>query len=113
MRYYFSLIIELFKLKRKVFWKSVHEITASGKKVGDIFIRGFKKPLGNFIQIYENNSFKDEFSMTSTSKSLWSSEKTYSLFLMRLIQQQEAAVNSGRRCYDLWIELTIHIGKNI
>jgi len=136
----FFLNNRTFQIKKKSFWKSLHEITASGKKVGDIFIRGFKKPLGNFIQIYENNSFKDEFSMTSTSKSIWSSEKTYSLFnkdneilkinyswkkyswikyteeisvdsfntqgdspelivyslfLMRLIQQQEAAVNSG------------------
>ena len=129
-----------FQIKKKSFWKSTHEITASGKKVGDILIRSIKKPLGNFIQIYENNSFKDEYSMTSTSKSIWSSEKTYSLFskdneilkinyswkkhswikyteeisvdsfntqgdspelivyslfLMRLIQQQEAAANSG------------------
>ena len=76
----FFLNNRTFQIKKKSFWKSVHEITASGKKVGDIFIRGFKKPLGNFIQIYENNSFKDEFSMTSTSKSIWSSEKTYSLF---------------------------------
>tara|TARA_B110000459_G_scaffold35730_1_gene38018 strand:- start:238 stop:777 length:540 start_codon:yes stop_codon:yes gene_type:complete len=129
-----------FQIKKKSFWKGEHEITASGKKVGNILIRSVKKPLGNFIQVYENNSFKDEYSMTSTSKSIWSSEKTYSLFnkdneilkinyswkkhswikyteeisvdsfntqgaspelivyslfLMRLIQQQEAAANSG------------------
>tara|TARA_Y100000385_G_scaffold130568_1_gene135868 strand:- start:180 stop:719 length:540 start_codon:yes stop_codon:yes gene_type:complete len=129
-----------FQIKKKSFWKSVHEITASGKKVGNILIRSIKKPLGNFIQVYENNSLKDEYSMTSTSKSMWSSEKTYSLFnkdneilkinyslkkhswikyteeisvdsinsqgdspelivyslfLMRLIQRQEAAASSG------------------
>ena len=69
-----------FQIKKKSFWKSEHEITASGKKIENILIRSIKKPIGNFIQSYENNSFKDEYSMTSTSKSIWSSEKTYSLF---------------------------------
>ena len=69
-----------FQIKKKSFWKSEHEITASVKKIGNILIRSIKKPIGNFIQSYENNSFKDEYSMTSTSKSIWSSEKTYSLF---------------------------------
>ena len=62
-----------FQIKKKSFWKGEYEITASGKKVGNILIRSVKKPLGNFIQIYENNSFKYEYSMTSTSKSIWSS----------------------------------------
>ena len=61
-----------FQIKKKKFWKGEHEITASGKKVGNILIRSFKKPLWNFIHVYENNSFKDEYSMTSSSKSIWS-----------------------------------------
>jgi len=129
-----------YQIKKKSFWKSDYEITASGKKIGNILIRSFKKPRGNFIQILENNIVKYEYYMIFTTKSIFGYARTftlknnedevlkinydwkkqswikyteeisvdiinnqestpdlsvYSLFLMRLIQQQEAAANSG------------------
>ncbi len=144
-KWYSSLISFFFnnktyQIKKKNFWKSEYEITASGKKVGTILTRSIKKPRGNFIQVYENNSVKNEYSMISTTKTIFGYARVftlinnenevlkinynwkkhswrkyteqisvdiidiqegspelsvYSLYLMRIIQQQEAAANSG------------------
>tara|TARA_B100000989_G_scaffold249255_1_gene196813 strand:- start:2341 stop:2874 length:534 start_codon:yes stop_codon:yes gene_type:complete len=141
-KWYSSRIIffynnKTFEIKKVSFWKSQYSITAGGIEVAKILVKSLK---GYFIQIIENNRIKQEYTVSKTSKSMWSSERlytvlsnqnevlkidykwlkhswikytedislevinhnegtpelmVYSLFVMRLIQQAEAAASSG------------------
>lgn len=123
------------------FWNSQFKVTAGGVEVAKIIVKSLK---GYFIQILENGRIKEEYSVTKTTKSMWSSARiynllynnseilkidykwikhswikytedisvevldedrggpdviVYSLFLMRIIQQSEAAAASGGGVY--------------
>ena len=123
------------------FWNSQFKVTAGGVEVAKIIAKSLK---GYFIQILENGRIKEEYSVTKTTKSMWSSARiynllynnseilkidykwikhswikytedisvevldedrggpdviVYSLFLMRIIQQSEAAAASGVGVY--------------
>ena len=130
-----------YEIQKISFWKSQFKVTAGGVDVAKIIVKSLK---GYFIQILENGSVKEEYSVTKTTKSMWSSARiynllynnieilkidykwikhswikytedisievldedrvgpaviVYSLFLMRIIQQSEAAAASGGGVY--------------
>ena len=126
-----------YEIQKISFWKSQYKVTAGGVEVAKIIVKSLK---GYFIQILENGITKEEYSVTKTTKSMWSSARiytvlyknsqilkidykwlkyswirytedisvevldenrggphviVYSLFIMRIIQQAEAAAASG------------------
>ena len=126
-----------YEIQKISFWKSQYKVTAGGVEVAKIILKSLK---GYFIQILENGRIKEEYSVTKTTKSMWSSARiynviynnseilkidykwlkhswikytedisvevldeerggpdvtVYSLFLMRIIQQAEAASTGG------------------
>ena len=130
-----------YEIQKISFWKSQYKVTAGGVEVAKIIVKSLK---GYFIQILENGITKEEYSVTKTTKSMWSSARiytvlyknsqilkidykwlkyswirytedisievldenrggpnviVYSLFLMRIIQQAEAAAVSGGGVY--------------
>ena len=130
-----------YEIQKISFWKSQFKVTAGGVDVAKIIVKSLK---GYFIQILENGRVKEEYSVTKTTKSMWSSARiynllynnseilkidykwikhswikytedisvevldedrggpdviVYSLFLMRIIQQSEAAAASGGGVY--------------
>jgi len=130
-----------YKIQKISFWKSQYKVTAGGVEVAKIILKSLK---GYFIQILENGRIKEEYSVTKTTKSMWSSATiynviynnseilkidykwlkhswikytedisvevldeerggpdvtVYSLFLMRIIQQAEAASTGGVGVY--------------
>ena len=130
-----------YEIQKISFWKSQYKVTAGGVEVAKIIVKSLK---GYFIQILENGITKEEYSVTKTTKSMWSSARIYtvlyknsqilkidykwlkyswirytedisievldenrggpnvivdSLFLMRIIQQAEAAAVSGGGVY--------------
>ena len=130
-----------YEIQKISFWKSQYRVTAGGVEVAKIIAKSLK---GYFIQILENDRIKEEYSVTKTTKSIWSSARiytvlysnseilkidykwlkhswmrytedisvevldenrgaphviVYSLFLMRIIQQAEAAAASGGGVY--------------
>lgn len=130
-----------YEIQKISFWKSQYKVTAGGVEVAKIILKSLK---GYFIQILENGRIKEEYSVTKTTKSMWSSATiynviynnseilkidykwlkhswikytedisvevldeerggpdvtVYSLFLMRIIQQAEAASAGGVGVY--------------
>ena len=130
-----------YEIQKISFWKSQYKVTAGGVEVAKIIVKSLK---GYFIQILENGRIKEEYSVTKTTKSMWSSATiynviynnseilkidykwlkhswikytedisvevldkerggpdvtVYSLFLMRIIQQAEAASTGGVGVY--------------
>ena len=130
-----------YEIQKISFWKSQYKVTAGGVEVAKIIVKSLK---GYFIQILENGRIKEEYSVTKTTKSMWSSATiynviynnseilkidykwlkhswikytedisvevldeerggpdvtVYSLFLMRIIQQAEAASTAGVGVY--------------
>ena len=130
-----------YEIQKISFWKSQYKVTAGGVEVAKIIVKSLK---GYFIQILENGRIKEEYSVTKTTKSMWSSARiynviynnseilkidykwlkhswikytedisvevldkerggpdltVYSLFLMRIIQQAEAASAGGGGVY--------------
>ena len=130
-----------YEIQKISFWKSQYKVTAGGVEVAKIILKSLK---GYFIQILENGRIKEEYSVTKTTKSMWSSATiynviynnseilkidykwlkhswikytedisvevldeerggpdvtVYSLFLMRIIQEAEAASTGGVGVY--------------
>ena len=65
-----------YEIQKISFWKSQFKVTAGGVDVAKIIVKSLK---GYFIQILENGSVKEEYSVTKTTKSMWSSDRIYNL----------------------------------
>ena len=73
-----------YEIQKISFWKSQYKVTAGGVEVAKIIVKSFleKRPYskkGYFIQILENGRIKEEYSVTKTTKSMWSSATIYNV----------------------------------
>ncbi len=62
-----------YEIKKKSFWSSRFQILQSGSLIGDI---PFNWKTGHHINLHQTNK---KYWIKSTSKSMWKSDKTYSL----------------------------------
>ena len=65
-----------YEIQKISFWKSQYKVTAGGVEVAKIIVKSLK---GYFIQILENGIVKEEYSVTKTTKSIWSSARIYTV----------------------------------
>ena len=63
-------------IQKVSFWKNQYQVTAGGVEVAKIIVKSLK---GYFIQILENGRIKEEYTVTKTAKSMWSSARIYTV----------------------------------